>query len=241
MATKPAKNPLPVIEASGFPYTNHMYNMAAISPVALASMVLTAIELMRRPPLPEAPRVEPGLKPNQPNAKMRHPVITSTISWARMTCGLPSRENFPIRGPKIMAIAKALRPPTACTTPDPAKSQYPLPRPKLTPRLASHPPPQAQFAKSGYVNAANKNDVTMNAENFQRSTAAPVGIVAPVSMNTIWNKNSTITPTSYVPLCIRKSPCCPNKPNGFPNKCTVNSELKGGVPPKLATAPTPPI
>src|ERR1700676_1771179 len=149
IATRPARNPLPVIEASGFPYTNHMYNIALISPVALANMVLTAIELMRRPPLPDAPRVEPGLKPNQPNAKMRQPVTTSTMSWARMTCGLPSRENFPIRGPRIMAMAKALRPPTACTTPEPAKSQYPLPRPKLTPRLESHPPPQAQLAKRG--------------------------------------------------------------------------------------------
>ena len=43
------------------------------------------------------------------------------------------------------------------------------------------------------------------AANFQRSAAAPVTIVAAVSMKTIWNRNITITPTSYVePL--RKNP-----------------------------------
>ena len=30
----------------------------------------------------------------------------------------------------------------------------------------------------------------MNAENLQRSAAPPVGMVAVVSMNTIWNRNS---------------------------------------------------
>ena len=45
----------------------------------------------------------------------------------------------------------------------------------------------------------DRYDVIAKAENFQRSAAAPVGIVAPVSMNTIWNRKRTITPTSYVP------------------------------------------
>ena len=36
----------------------------------------------------------------------------------------------------------------------------------------------------------------MKAENFQRSAMAPVGIVAAVSMKTIWNRNSAKTPTS---------------------------------------------
>ena len=41
-----------------------------------------------------------------------------------------------------------------------------------------------------------KKPKTMNAENFQRSAIAPVGIVAAVSMNTIWKRNSANTPTS---------------------------------------------
>ena len=36
----------------------------------------------------------------------------------------------------------------------------------------------------------------MNAENFQRSAMAPVGIVAAVSMNTIWNRNIVRTDVS---------------------------------------------
>ena len=35
-----------------------------------------------------------------------------------------------------------------------------------------------------------------NAVQFQRSAMAPVGMVAVVSMKTIWNRNSTATPTS---------------------------------------------
>ena len=41
-----------------------------------------------------------------------------------------------------------------------------------------------------------KKPKTQNAENFQRSAIAPVGIVAAVSMKTIWNRNSVKTPTS---------------------------------------------
>ena len=36
-------------------------------------MVLTATELMRRLPLAAAPSVDPGLNPNQPNARMKQP------------------------------------------------------------------------------------------------------------------------------------------------------------------------
>ena len=51
-----------------------------MSPVALANMVFTAMELIRRLPLPEAPSVEPGLNPNQPNARIKQPVMTITMS-----------------------------------------------------------------------------------------------------------------------------------------------------------------
>ena len=37
------------------------------------------------------------------------------------------------------------------------------------------------------------NDETMNAAYFQRSAAVPVTMVSAVSMNTIWNRNSTMT------------------------------------------------
>ena len=46
------------------------------------------------------------------------------------------------------------------------------------------------------MNAPMTKDETTNAANFQRSAAAPVTIVSAVSMKTIWNRNSTMTPTS---------------------------------------------
>ena len=38
------------------------------------------------------------------------------------------------------------------------------------------------------MNAPTNTLNTTNAENFQRSANAPVGIVAAVSINTIWNR-----------------------------------------------------
>ena len=87
-----------------------------------ASIVLTAIEPMRRLPLLDAPSVEPGLNPNQPNARMKQPSSTSTMSCAGIAFTLPSRPYLPMRGPIMMPIASAVTPPTECTTPDPAKS-----------------------------------------------------------------------------------------------------------------------
>ena len=40
------------------------------------------------------------------------------------------------------------------------------------------------------------NEDTTKAAYFQRSAAAPVTMVRAVSMNTIWNRNSTMTKTS---------------------------------------------
>src|SRR5882762_4577306 len=120
MATNPANNPLPVMEASGLPYLNHMYRSAPNDPVHPANMVSTAIVLMRR--APDAPSVLPGLNPNQPKARMKQPVSTMTMSCPGMAFEEPSRLYLPIRGPTIKDSAKAVMPPTACTTPDPAKS-----------------------------------------------------------------------------------------------------------------------
>ena len=87
-----------------------------------ASIVFTATELMRRLPFADAPSVEPGLKPNHPNARMKQPSSTIVMSWPGIGFALPSRVYLPIRGPIRMPIASAVTPPTECTTPDPAKS-----------------------------------------------------------------------------------------------------------------------
>ena len=88
-------------------------------------MVFTAIEPMRRLPLPDAPKVLPGLNPNHPNTKMKHPISTIVMSCPGIGFGLPFLLYLPIRAPRIMETARAVIPPTACTTPEPAKSQYP--------------------------------------------------------------------------------------------------------------------
>ena len=83
------------------------------------------------------------------------------------------------------------------------------------------------------------NDEMTNAEYFHRSAAVPVTMVSAVSMNTIWKRNITITPTSYV-RAAKHHPFLPKSPQSFPNRWIANSEFSGGVPPRLATAPTPP-
>src|SRR3989442_12941378 len=123
-------------------------------------MVLTAMEPIRRAPFPEAPRVLPGLNPNQPKARMKQPINTAEISCPIIGLLEPSRLNLPMRGPMIRHTAKAVIPPTACTTPEPAKSQYPLPRPRLVPSCESQPPPQAKLPNSGEVNAPSSTEKT---------------------------------------------------------------------------------
>src|SRR5215472_10038273 len=74
MATKPASIPLHIIDGSGFLVrTHHIQRVAPNAPVAEASMVFTATTEMRRS-VPA--RLEPGLKPNQPKARMKVPNIT---------------------------------------------------------------------------------------------------------------------------------------------------------------------
>src|SRR2546425_7521106 len=214
--------------------------MAPKVPVQPANMVSTATLPMRRFPFAEAPSVLPGLNPNQPNARMKHPINTAEMSCPMIGLLEPSRLNLPIRGPIIIATASAVSPPTEWTTPDPAKSQYPLPKPRLLPNCESQPPPQAQLANSGYVMAPMMTEETQNVRNFQRSAQAPVTIVRAVSMNTIWNRKITITPTSYA-CPDRKYPVWPNKPQVLPNSESVCSEDSGLRPPKFALPAAPPI
>ncbi len=94
MATRPASMPLHIIAGSGFFVLNHhIQSVAPRAPVAEASIVLTATTAMRRS---VAASDEPGLKPNQPNARMNVPSMT-----IGMLCGtigftsLPFASYFP--------------------------------------------------------------------------------------------------------------------------------------------------
>src|SRR5260221_2560992 len=73
IATKPANMPLHIMDGSGFlVLTHHIQSVDASAPVAEASMGLTATTLMRK----SGPaRVDPGLNPNQPKARMNEASI----------------------------------------------------------------------------------------------------------------------------------------------------------------------
>src|SRR5262245_40564557 len=148
MATSPASMPLIIMLMSGLPYLLHMQNIATIAPEAEASIVLTAITEMRR----SAPAsVLPGLKPNQPNARMKHPSAAMGMLWPGIGLGVPSLLYLPMRAPSTIAPARAVTPPTMCTTEEPAKSTCPWPSPKFLPSCESQPPPHTQLANRGYV------------------------------------------------------------------------------------------
>src|SRR5262249_19138259 len=72
--------------------------------------------------------VLPGLKPYQPNQRIKPPTAAIVKSCGNIGPP-PSRLNFrPNRGPSTMAPARAMVPPIVCTTVEPAKSWKPVPK-----------------------------------------------------------------------------------------------------------------
>jgi len=71
--------------------------------------VLTAMTAMRRSP---PASVLPGLKPNQPNARMKHPSTPIGMLWPGIGLAEPSLLYLPMRGPSTIAPASAVTPPT---------------------------------------------------------------------------------------------------------------------------------
>src|SRR6478609_7500829 len=126
--------------------------IAAIPPVHAANVVFVATRAT--PALSMIESVEAGLKPYQPNQRMRPPMTAMVRS-----CGgigpPPSRLNLrPSLGPSMMAPAIATHPPIECTTVEPAKSWKFIPRPdrKLPaePMVARKPSgPQHQWPRIG--------------------------------------------------------------------------------------------
>ena len=80
---------------------------------------------------------------------------------------------------------------------------------------------------------------TANAENFQRSANAPVGIVAAVSMKTIWNRKYANTGAVYA-TPVRKKPVPPNRPHSLPAIVRETSCASLSYPPNVPSGPTPP-
>jgi hypothetical protein len=100
-----------------------------------------------------------------------------------------------MRGPMMIAPCKGIEPPIACTTPEPAKSTAPWPRPQFRPacaRPAAAPDPVRVDAVGSATHKPNRQKFFQD----HRSAIVPVGIVAVVSMNTIMKKNSAMMLTS---------------------------------------------
>src|SRR6476620_3740801 len=105
---------------------NHATKIAARPPIHAARVVFVATR--PTPALSMIESVEQGLKPYQPNQRIRPPMTAMVRS-----CGgigpPPSRVNLrPNLGPSMMAPAIATHPPIECTTVEPAKSWKFMPR-----------------------------------------------------------------------------------------------------------------
>src|SRR6266496_648619 len=119
IATRPANMPLQPMLGSGLPLRHHIHRRAPIHPVAEANIVVVATTEMRKS-VPAS--VEPGLKPNQPNARINVPRIAMGILCAGIGLMLPFLLYLPMRGPMSHAKISAMTPPCRCTTDEPAKS-----------------------------------------------------------------------------------------------------------------------
>ncbi len=146
MATRPASMPLTIMPGSGLPVLNIITNIDVTAPNAPARAVLVATTANCTS---VAARVEAALKPNQPNSRMKQPSMAIGMWCPGNVLAEPSLLYLPMRGPRTIAPARPATPPTAWTTPDPAKSTYPAPRPMVSQVLASQPPPQVQAPKIG--------------------------------------------------------------------------------------------
>ena len=94
-------------------------NMSATAPKAAARAVFRATTAKR---VSVTANVEAALKPNQPNSRMNVPSMAIGMWWPGRARGVPSLAYLPMRGPSTIAPARPATPPTACTTPEPAKS-----------------------------------------------------------------------------------------------------------------------
>ena len=66
--------------------------------------------------------VEPPLKPNQQNQRIKQPKAPSGMECPGIAFDFPFLSYLPIRGPRMMAPIRAATPPTICTAQEPAKS-----------------------------------------------------------------------------------------------------------------------
>src|SRR5688572_15923434 len=78
IATRPARVPLRIMLRSGFPSRSWVTTAAEMQPAAAAMLVLRAIEAIA---LASTAIVLPGLNPNHPSHKTRHPRVAEVMLW----------------------------------------------------------------------------------------------------------------------------------------------------------------
>ena len=120
--TRPANAPFRVIPTLGLPAIIEVY-IAATDAADADNVVVTAIAAKSTS---TAAKADPTLNPYHPNHKINTPSAAATIELPGIGRGFPLLSNFPIRGPTTCIPARAAKPPTICTTPEPAKSTNPM-------------------------------------------------------------------------------------------------------------------
>ena len=160
---------------------------------------------------PEASRLEPALKPNQPTHSNEPPIMFSTSEWGGIS-SLPK----PMRLPSSKAATMPAIPELICTTVPPAKSIAPhwkmRPESALTSSslawaavlaapaaaaasalaaasIASGPAQyQTMWAIGKYTMMTHSGRNSAIAENFMRSTRAPTISAGVIAANVIWKQ-----------------------------------------------------
>ena len=128
--TRPAKAPFKLMVTSGLPNLNQETSIAAMVPVTAEILVIKAI----RPIDPSPTVVEPALKPNQANQRMKTPKDAIGILCPGIALTIPPGPYLPFLAPIVIAPANANHPPKLWTTLDPAKSiKAPVLRPSNQP------------------------------------------------------------------------------------------------------------
>ena len=126
---------------------------------------------------PLAPRADPALKPNQPNHRRPVPSMLSGSECGRRRVAAAGRGASRARG----RAPRATTPELMCTTVPPAKSSS-------APRRNSQPAGEKTQCATGVYTTINQIPRNQNhAENFMRSTMAPVISAGVMIANMSWN------------------------------------------------------
>ena len=102
IATRPARQPLSVMPRSGLPSEIQQAAVAVSVAAAAARLVVSATSATALYPISLAmPIVLPGLNPNQPNQRIKQPMVAAVMLCPGIALMRPSEPYLPMRGPRI--------------------------------------------------------------------------------------------------------------------------------------------